>query len=136
MHELLERDVDEDGGRIGPNDAWVDTLESEPVLARAGGVRTVGQRRRADHDHQHHDDDDVDRWEYGAAFVTITPSGGINASTYNSNSFNVRNDSAGGVSITQAKIDFSTAIFPDMVYDPAGWRATRRRSASRPTPAR
>jgi hypothetical protein len=56
----------------------------------------------------------------GRAFVTITPTGGINASTYNANSFNIRNDSNGSLRITQVRFDLSTAIFPDMVFDPVG----------------
>jgi len=56
----------------------------------------------------------------GAAFVTITPTGGINASTFNANSYNIRNDSTGGQSITQVRIEFADTLLPDLVFDPAG----------------
>jgi len=54
------------------------------------------------------------------AFVTITPTGGINASTYNANSYNVRNDSTSGQSITQVRVEFADTLLPDLVFDPAG----------------
>ena len=54
------------------------------------------------------------------AFVTITPSGGINASTFNANSYNIRNDSTSGQSITQVRIEFADTLLPDLVFDPAG----------------
>lgn len=60
-----------------------------------------------------------------AAFVTITPTGDINASTYNANSYNVRNDSLGGQSITQVRIEFAKTLLPDLVYDPAGTAGDR-----------
>jgi hypothetical protein len=54
------------------------------------------------------------------AFVSITPTGGINASSYNNDSFIVRNDSLEGVNIRSVKIDLRGSILPDMVFDPAG----------------
>jgi hypothetical protein len=54
------------------------------------------------------------------AFVQITPSGGINASTFNANGYTIRNDSPSGQSITQARIEFAGTLLPDLVFDPAG----------------
>ncbi len=55
-----------------------------------------------------------------AAVVTITRHTPINASTYNPNSFIVENRSQKGVRLTTLRIDLSTAVFPDMVFDPNG----------------
>lgn len=55
-----------------------------------------------------------------AAVVTITRHKPINASTYNPNSFKVENRSQKGVRLTTLRIDLSTAVFPDMVFDPNG----------------
>jgi len=54
------------------------------------------------------------------ASVTITPGGDINASTYNTGSFVVTNTSGGTTRITRVRIDLTTALFPDLVYDPNG----------------
>ncbi len=54
------------------------------------------------------------------AHLLITPTGGINASTYNRDSFVLHNLSSNEQRITFVKIDLSTAVFPDMVFDPYG----------------
>ena len=54
------------------------------------------------------------------AFVSITPTGGINASGFNSNSHVITNDSAEGVNIRSVSIDLRGSILPDMVFDPDG----------------
>lgn len=55
-----------------------------------------------------------------AAAVTITRFRPINASTFNSSSIIIANDSLDGQRLTEVRIDLSTAIFPDMVFDPEG----------------
>jgi len=54
------------------------------------------------------------------AYMSMTPTGGINASTYGNGSFQVTNNSTNGEKITRLKLDLSTAILPDMVFDPVG----------------
>lgn len=54
------------------------------------------------------------------AILQITPSGGINASTYTGGSFQLTNTSDNGQNITEIEIDLATAIFIDMVFDPYG----------------
>ncbi|MBE2202427.1 MAG: hypothetical protein IAE79_27695 [Anaerolinea sp.] len=48
------------------------------------------------------------------------PYGGINASTFDTGAFLIRNQSPQDIRITSVRIDLSTAILPDMVYDPYG----------------
>ena len=55
-----------------------------------------------------------------AAHVGITPAGALDANTLSSDSFQVVNTSTGGQSITRLRVDLSTALLPDMVFDPAG----------------
>jgi hypothetical protein len=55
-----------------------------------------------------------------AAVVEITLGKPINASTFNTNSFRVYNESLNGERLEELRIDLSTAIFPDMVFDPHG----------------
>lgn len=55
-----------------------------------------------------------------SAFVSITPSLGIDASSYNNNSFLVTNESSGDDQIVEIRLDLSNAMFPDMVFDPIG----------------
>lgn len=52
--------------------------------------------------------------------VQITPDGGINASTFNKDSFVLRNNSTNDQKVTRVQFDLSTAVFPDMVFDPYG----------------
>jgi len=54
------------------------------------------------------------------AALTVTAGGGINASTYSNNSFQLTNNSPSGQKITRAEIDLRTSLFPDMVFDPDG----------------
>ncbi len=54
------------------------------------------------------------------ALLEITPSGSLNASTYNEGSFILTNLTTHDQPITQVTIDLRTAVFPDMVFDPAG----------------
>ncbi len=57
-----------------------------------------------------------------AARVTINSnSGSLSSSSTNSTgAFQVANESSGGLRITSVKIDVSTALLPDVVFDPAG----------------
>jgi hypothetical protein len=52
--------------------------------------------------------------------LRITPAGGLTASTYTPHSFQLSNNPASQLRITQVRIDLSTAAFMDMVYDPFG----------------
>jgi hypothetical protein len=56
----------------------------------------------------------------GAAALTVTPGLGMNASTYNGGSFIVDNLSLQGVRIARLRIDLSTALLPDLLFDPNG----------------
>lgn len=56
-----------------------------------------------------------------AARLTVTHgAAGIEASTYNPESFRLWNESTGGQQIVRITIDLSTAILPDVVFDPFG----------------
>ncbi len=55
-----------------------------------------------------------------AAWVEVTPGGGLNASTYGTGSFRLTNLSGAGIKLTSARIDLSTAILRDLVFDPTG----------------
>jgi hypothetical protein len=55
-----------------------------------------------------------------AAAVDVTFGKPINASTYVDRSFRVFNESLNGETLEEVRIDLSTAIFPDMVFDPHG----------------
>ncbi len=54
------------------------------------------------------------------ALLQITPDGGINASTFNSDSFILRNLASNGERLKEVRIDLSTAVFPNMIFDPFG----------------
>jgi hypothetical protein len=54
------------------------------------------------------------------ATMTITPGGDIYASTYNTGSFVITNTSGGTTRITRVRLDLTTALFPDLVFDPNG----------------
>ena len=45
---------------------------------------------------------------------------GLNSSTFNSGSFRVTNDSPGGQQIASVRLDLSTSVLPDLVFDPVG----------------
>ncbi|HEX8747520.1 MAG TPA: kelch repeat-containing protein, partial [Pyrinomonadaceae bacterium] len=60
------------------------------------------------------------------ALLSISPpdngpnESGLNASTYNSGSFKITNNSQSGERITRVSIDLRGTILPDMVFDPSG----------------
>ncbi|MEM7115809.1 MAG: hypothetical protein AAF614_25435 [Chloroflexota bacterium] len=54
------------------------------------------------------------------AFVQITPNTIISASTFNPGAFVITNLRTHGEQITNVRIDLSTAVLPDLVFDPAG----------------
>jgi hypothetical protein len=54
------------------------------------------------------------------AFFGVTRNLGINASSFNSDSFVLTNESSAGIEITGLRVDFSTGFLPDMVFDPDG----------------
>ena len=56
----------------------------------------------------------------GEALLEITPGKAINASTYANGAFKIKNNSADGQKIQSINIDLSTALLPDMVFDPNG----------------
>jgi hypothetical protein len=55
-----------------------------------------------------------------AAAFYITPAQGLNASTFNTGAFTLDNQSLNGQRLVRARIDLSTAVFMDMVFDPFG----------------
>ena len=56
-----------------------------------------------------------------SALVEITPGLGLPSSTYNPDSFQITNTgSVGDADIVSVVLDLSTAILPDMVFDPVG----------------
>ena len=55
-----------------------------------------------------------------AAALYITPREHILASTYNTGSFRVENLSRNDEQLVELRIDLTTAVFPDMVFDPFG----------------
>lgn len=55
-----------------------------------------------------------------AATLYITPDTDLLASTFNTASFVVNNDSLNGQRLTELRIDLRTRLFPDMVFDPYG----------------
>ncbi|TAE76829.1 MAG: hypothetical protein EAZ84_06480 [Verrucomicrobia bacterium] len=57
-----------------------------------------------------------------AARVTINSNSGSlsSSSTNSSDSFKIENESRGGIRIHSVEIDLSTAVLPDVVFDPAG----------------
>lgn len=55
-----------------------------------------------------------------AASVTITPFKPINASTFNTGSILIANESLDGPRLIEVRIELDKAIFPDIVFDPEG----------------
>ncbi len=55
-----------------------------------------------------------------AAILSVTPLQPINGSTFNTGSFILENGSLNGERISQVSIDLSTAVFPDIIFDPFG----------------
>ncbi|MEM7742684.1 MAG: malectin domain-containing carbohydrate-binding protein [Pseudomonadota bacterium] len=57
----------------------------------------------------------------GSALIEITPDAALGASTFGGSSFQITNTGAlGDANIVSISIDLSTAILPDMVFDPVG----------------
>ena len=58
----------------------------------------------------------------GNALIAVTPGADddINASTYTSNSFQITNNSGASTKIQSVRFDLSTAMLPDVVFDPDG----------------
>jgi hypothetical protein len=54
------------------------------------------------------------------ATVMINPGTGIGSSTFTNDSFSITNNSSNGLQITEVTINLSSAIFPEMVFDPLG----------------
>jgi len=54
------------------------------------------------------------------AYFAIATGASINGSTFSSGSFQITNLSDSGQKITEVVVDLSTAILPDLVYDPFG----------------
>ncbi len=52
--------------------------------------------------------------------VEITPNGSFGATTFGTNTIQISNQSSEGLQITEVKIDLSTGLFPDNVWDPIG----------------
>ncbi len=55
-----------------------------------------------------------------AVLVEISPDADLDTSTFGSESFQITNNSTGGLQITNVSIDLSTGLLPDMVFDPIG----------------
>jgi hypothetical protein len=53
-----------------------------------------------------------------AALIAVNPGGGLNASTFGGGSFQIANQ--GDTPITGVEIDLTTALLPDVVFDPVG----------------
>ena len=58
--------------------------------------------------------------EAKASFLVDSPKNLLKSSTYGSGSFQIENTSTTGQEITRISIDVSSAIFPDIVFDPLG----------------
>jgi len=54
------------------------------------------------------------------AVVEVTANGGINASTWNNNSFKITNTSSGGEQIVAVRFRLASSLLPDMIFDPDG----------------
>lgn len=54
------------------------------------------------------------------ALIRVTPGGGIIASTFNPDSIVITNQSAEGTRIQSVQIDLSSAVLPDIAFDPNG----------------
>ncbi|UMA66195.1 Ig-like domain-containing protein [Roseivivax marinus] len=67
-------------------------------------------------------DDDPEELVGGQLGVQITPGTGLDASTFGSGSFILTNESlaGSGIQVAQVSFDLSTALLPDMVFDPTG----------------
>ncbi len=52
--------------------------------------------------------------------IEMTPDGDLDTSTFTGGSLQISNNSSGALQITNVTIDLSTAVLPDMVFDPVG----------------
>ncbi len=55
-----------------------------------------------------------------ASTTVAVGSSGLNSSTFTGGSFRVTNGSTGGQEIASVRVDLSTSLLPDLVFDPAG----------------
>lgn len=55
-----------------------------------------------------------------AVLIEMTPDGDLDTSTFTAGSMQITNNSSGALQITNMTIDLSTAVLPDMVFDPLG----------------
>ena len=55
-----------------------------------------------------------------SVLIQMTPDADLDTSTYTAGSLQITNNSSGGLQITDVTIDLSTAILPDMIFDPSG----------------
>lgn len=65
-------------------------------------------------------DYDPDAMVGPAVLIEMTPGGDLDTSTFTAGSMQITNNSSGALQITNVTIDLSTAILPDMVFDPLG----------------
>lgn len=77
-------------------------------------------------------DDGDDETSGAIALIEILPGANLDASTYTNGSFRISNNSENDIQIVSVSLDFSTAILPDMVFDPTGTGGDA--TASCPTP--
>ncbi len=54
------------------------------------------------------------------ALVQVTPNGNLGASTFDGSSIRLENTSPSDVQIVSVSMDLSTALYPDLVFDPTG----------------
>ena len=52
--------------------------------------------------------------------IEMTPDGDLDTSTFTGGSLQISNNSSGSLQITNVTIDLSTAVLPDMIFDPVG----------------
>ncbi len=52
--------------------------------------------------------------------IEMTPDGDLDTSTFTAGSLQISNNSSGALQITNVTIDLSTAVLPDMIFDPVG----------------
>ena len=56
--------------------------------------------------------------DFGQALFQVTPTGGLNSSTFGANSFIIENTSTGGQTIESFTLDFSSCVLFDIGFDP------------------
>lgn len=55
-----------------------------------------------------------------SVLLEVTPDADLDASTFGGSSLIITNNSSGALQITKVSIDLSTAVLPDMIWDPTG----------------